>query len=306
MGDGAAGPRLALCAAGVLLAAALPALLSGRRRAWSWQLLAATLAALGLLLLREVALHGGPRQPGFADHWADGSLRELPARSVVIASAASAARLQRTQRLEGARPDVTALSEAALGQARHAEALAAAEPTLKGLLRTRLIDGQLSSFELQSLAAQRPVYVERDATLPQGLPQGRAAREHQAELDETVVPEGAYARVQTSAVADNDVAAAAVAQREHYERLEARVALSQLDGSAADMLRARHVSDALYFLRASEQRGTLEALERALTVQPGAALAERLLRAAESVPEGQRFDGQKLLQTVGAQPSGSK
>ncbi len=291
LGLGASGPaalRLLPCAAGVMLAALVAALLPAQGRSGLLQLATVALAALGLLSLREALLEDRPAQPAVSDHWTDGVLRQLPARAVLIASDAGARRLQHLWELEGGRPDVVTVPLATLSDPARADRFARAQPALKGLLRTHLIDGRLSPFELQSLAATRPVLVE---------PAPHAAPEAQ-ELDESLLPEGAYHRVQTSSVTGTDVRAATAHQRAHYQALHDRIALSTLPHDARTLMRDHHLADALYFLRADERRGATEALERALAVDQDNARAQRLLTAIEQLDKKEKLDGDALLREV--------
>jgi hypothetical protein len=268
-----AGLRLAVCAAGVLYATGLAALLHDRDARLSL-LTTVAMAALGVVLLRAAAVERAPQAPVTGDALEQQELEALPPRAVLLLSDATEARSSRAAELRGLRPDVVRVGRALLSNPEQVGALARREPTLRPLLRAHLIEGQLSTFALQSLSGVRAVRVERPAY-------------PDAQLDAHLLPSGPFHAVQSSAVTAADVAAAAQAQGDAFEALQGQVALTGLSAAARELLSARLAADARYFLRRGEASGAREALQRATLVSGEGSIGRALeaLAAAEAQAE---------------------
>ncbi|MDH5675554.1 MAG: hypothetical protein OEZ06_25755 [Myxococcales bacterium] len=265
-------------------------LLAERRGPWLGRAVALPLLLLGVALLQTrlaaaVGDGAGADPSAAADAIAEAELRSLPSRSAVLIGRAAATRLRLLQRVEGSRPDVTLLPQAALGDVESATAMSRADASLAPLIRSRLLEGSLSAFALQTLAATRPLMLEASVL-------------DQPDLAHTLLPSGSYLAVETSAVTAGDVAASARGQAEAFEQLEALLSLPALDESTRRYLAAHQLQDALYYLGCGRRVAARQALQRGLLLRPRAPMLGHLHAELERAGDDGALELERWLKTA--------
>ncbi len=184
--------------------------------------------------------------------------RNLPPRAIVLAHNPSTIfRHFGVEAEEHVRPDVTLVPVPLLDYPGMVDALLAHNRELKPLLRGYLLDGSFARAQLQSLAAERPLFIELDLRVASAL-------------FDTIVPEAGFYRVLPDGLTLGDERSAAQAQRETYQRLYAQLGEDQREPQTQNMLLYRHFNDALYYAHLGDRDAARGALERGLAVQPEA------------------------------------
>ena len=150
-------------------------------------------AASTLLLLPRMAPEVSLASFRAGDAFDDVLLRELPPRAVVLAHEPQTIfRIAGAQSI-GERPDVVVVPIPLLPYPELVADLAERDPTLRDLLRTHLLEGQIGAAELESLAAERPVFVEMDPRVGEAL-------------HASLVPAGHYHRALADGATATDIA----------------------------------------------------------------------------------------------------
>jgi hypothetical protein len=156
--------------AAAVLAAALPGALlapDGRSRPTvnRGQLVPLLLLVLiGALRLHEGALQARPADSTWLDAFSERGAQQLPAHALLLFQDAARAHAQQAVEHETqTRPDLQRLPLSALQHGTRDAALLENDADLRGLLRAYLLEGELSTAELQSLAARRSVALDIDA-----------------------------------------------------------------------------------------------------------------------------------------------
>ncbi len=150
-------------------------------------------AGLTLMPLRNTAPEVSLATFRAGDAFDDVLLRELPPRAVVLAHEPQTIfRIAGAQSV-GERPDVVVVPIPLLPYPQLVADLAERDPTLRDLLRTHLLDGRIGAAPLESLAAERPVFLEMDPRIDEAL-------------YASLVPAGHYHRALADGATDTDVA----------------------------------------------------------------------------------------------------
>jgi hypothetical protein len=235
-------------------------------------LVALVVAALGLAQLHHSAARSSLAGFHATDAFDEEQLRRLPPHAVVLAyDPQTAFRHWGVQAVERVRPDVTLVPMPFLDYPGVIDLLLARDPALAGLLRGYLFEGELRQPDIQSLAAERPLFVELDPRVPQ-------------QLYDTLLPAGLLYEVVDAGVTRSDVLDAAQAQRAVFARLYTNLAEEAREAETSRRLLWRHYLDTLYFAHFGAREPARASLERALAIQPAA----RELRALDAALEDTR------------------
>ncbi|MCS6858146.1 MAG: DUF2723 domain-containing protein [Sandaracinaceae bacterium] len=248
----------AVAVVGHLLSSGLP--LRGERQQIMRALpvvLAWSIAAVSALQLRFGVARASLRDFIGTEVFDGPRCRDLPTHSVVIAyNPQTIFRIYECQSLLPFRRDISLVPMPFLGYPKMAERLVQKDQMLSGLLRGVMIEGRPRLSDLQSLSAQRPLFIELDPRLPM-------------DVWNSLVPWGLWFRVESAEVALEDVLRGARTR-------EAMLARIYLDlGSEVDHIpetRAQllwiHYMDALFFARVGALEASKRAIERGLRLAP--------------------------------------
>lgn len=265
---------LAAFAVGVLLSALAEAV-PGRPRL-------APAIALALALSASLQITRSSADSSLAhfvdtDVFDDGLRRELPSRAVVLVhNPQTIFRYWGGEAEEMNRPDVTMIPLPLLTYPKMVDRFVQDEPELKALLRSYVLDGKLSTAELQSLATMRPVFLEMDVRIDQ-------------EMMDLIVPELLYYRVLTANTTDTDEAAAMRSHALEWGSLYERIG-RPIDAQTKTQLIWRHYADSLYFASVGDINAARRTVDAGLGLNPH---AKELLLLAEALDEagpGERID----------------
>ena len=216
---------------------------------------------------------------GFVDTdvFDDGRRRRLPERAVVLAhNPQTIVRLWGGEAEEMNRPDVAIVPLPLLTYPKMVERLVADDPELKGLLRSYVLDGSLSASELQSLSAERPVFVEMDVRI-------------QPDLMELLVPELLYHRVLSADLTDRDEATAAQRHALQWGSFYSRLG-TPLDEHSVAQLIWRHYADSLYFAAIGDVQAAQRTVAAGLQLNPFAIELRELAAALDQAEPGEPLD----------------
>ena len=151
------------------------------------------------------------------------------------------------------------------------------EPELKALLRSYVLDGRLSSSDMQALAALRPVYVEMDPRI--GRP-----------MMEWLAPEHLYHRVLSGDLVDIDEDEAAQRHAALWGGIYARLG-RPLDEHSVTQLIWRHYTDSLYFAGIGDVESARRTVAMGLALNP---LAQQLVLMQDALSEAGQGERIKL------------
>ncbi|HET6415197.1 MAG TPA: DUF2723 domain-containing protein [Polyangiales bacterium] len=211
------------------------------------------------------------------DVFDDGLRRALPPRAVVLAhNPQTIFRYWGGEAEELNRPDVTMIPLPLLTYPKLVERFVEDEPELKPLLRSYMLDGALSTPELQSLAALRPVFVEMDVRVSQ-------------EMMELLVPEQLYHRVLTSETTPTDEAHATENHTALWADLYQRIT-RPLEEHTKTQLLWWHYADSLYFASVGDTSAAMRTVTAGLALNPHAEELVRLRAALDKAEPGDRLD----------------
>ena len=212
------------------------------------------------------------------DAFDDVLLRELPPRAVVLAyQPQTIFRMAGAQSI-GERPDVVVVPIPLLPYPGLVTDLAERSPSLRDLLRSYLLRNRLEAPPLESLAAQRPVFVELDPRV--GEP-----------LYGTFVPAGHYHRALADGATDTDVADAEEPSRARLDRLLRRV--GELDGTHAVETRSRLIWQRYQHALFLAARGRREAASAHVRVARELNPEEPVLIALEAALASEPAEGEE-------------
>lgn len=249
---------LSAFAIGVLLSALAEALPSRPRVA---PVLASILAVLSLGQFARSARAASLHTFADTDTFDDGLRRALPERAVVLAHNPNTIfRFWGGEAEERNRPDVTLVPLPIVSYPKMIETLLRKDPELRSLLRSYVLSGTLDPAELQSLATERPVFVEMDLRVS-------------PDLYDMMVPEQLFHRVLTADMAEADEATAMRAHEALFDDLSARIG-TPLDSQTKVQLLWRHYTDALYFAAVGDINAARRSVGAGLALNP---LAEELV-----------------------------
>ena len=211
------------------------------------------------------------------DVFDDGLRRSLPPRSIVLAhNPQTIFRFWGGEAEELNRPDVTMIPLPLLTYPKLVDRYATNEPELTPMLRSYMLDGTLSSAELQSLAALRPVYVEMDVRVSQ-------------EMMDLLVPEQLYHRVLTADITDTDEARAMHMHAKLWGDIYQRIG-RPFDEHTKTQLVWRHYADSLYFAAVGDTNAALRTATAGLALTPHARELVMLRDALKQAPPGEPMD----------------
>lgn len=261
-------------ALGVLLSALAEAMPSGPRLTPVIGLLFAAAASGQFLISSEAS---SLARFVDTDVFDDGLRRALPPRAVVLAhNPQTIFRYWGGEAEELNRPDVTMIPLPLLTYPKLVERFIEDEPELKPLLRSYVLDGALSTPELQSLAALRPVFVEMDVRVTQ-------------EMMDLLVPEQLYHRVLTSETTATDEAQAVESHAALWADLYQRIT-RPIEEHTKTQLLWRHYADSLYFATVGDTNAALRTVAAGLALNPYADELVRLRAALDKAEPGDRLD----------------
>lgn len=283
----------AFMALGVLAAAGVGVIVGLLEQTWPRVALACTaLLAAGALV--QVPLHhdqASLARFSVADRFDDALVRELPTGAVVLVYAPQTYfRVLGTLGEERLRPDLTFVPMPLLHYPGLPARLLEEAPELRQLFAGLELSGELREPDLQSLAAERPLFVELDARVPR-------------RLYETLAPEGLYARVLPGGATDTDIRDGRSAQEATWSRLLAEPGALRDPETRAQVL-YRRFHDAMFLAAVGDREGARVAIGQVLALAPQEALA-RALSAALSVPDETGPVDSELLEALFAQMGGA-
>lgn len=233
-------------------------------------------AGLGLAQIERSRAHATLASFHATDDFDDRRIRSLPSRAVVIAHLPQTVfRYWELLSTEHARPDITLVPLPFLGYPGVLDALIERDPMLQDVLRGYLLEGELGESHLQSLAAQRPLFIEMDVRVPQAL-------------YETIVPtrHGFYEVVDGGATSA-DARDASARRQEAILRWTRAIGRNIGDGETRNQLLWIHYGDVLYYAHSGQLERARESLSRALRLAPEA----RELRAIGEVLADPTLEG---------------
>lgn len=279
----------AFMALGILAAAGVGVLVGLLEQRWPRAALLLVAAITGATLL-QIPLHqheASLARFAVADRFDDALVRELPTGAVVLLYAPQTVfRVMGTQGEERLRPDVTFVPMPLLHYPGLPARLLAEAPELRQLFAGIELTGNLREPDLQSLAAERPLFIELDGRVPLGL-------------YETLAPEGLYARVLPGGATDTDIQEGRVAQQETWARILA-AAGPTLDPETRAQVLYRRFHDGLFLAAVGDREGARVAIGQVLQWAPEEAIA-RALWAALTVPDETGPVDRALLEALFAQ-----
>ncbi len=244
----------ALSVASLSLAAAL---LRALRTAQHARLaLAAALMVVGGLQLRRSLPRASLASFRSTDVFDEELRRNLPPRAVVFAFGPQTAfRYWGGEAEEALRPDVSFVPVPFLAYPGMAEALVARDESLREAVTGLRLHGELRVPVVQSLASQRPVFVEPDPHVP-------------PELEETTVPAGLYLRVLADGATDADGQEGAALEAARWRRIMRLLGSTSLDPETDRQIVWRRYHQALVHAAAGRRDEALLAVKHALERQP--------------------------------------
>jgi hypothetical protein len=211
------------------------------------------------------------------DVFDDGLRRSLPSRSVVLVhNPQTIFRYWGGEAEELNRPDVTMIPLPLLSYPKLVDRFVKDEPELTSFLRSYVLDGMLSTPELQSLAALRPVFVEMDVRVAQ-------------ETMDLLVPEQLYHRVLTADTTDADEARAMHTHAGLWGDIYQRIGLPIEEHTKTQML-WRHYADSLYFAGVGDINAARRTVAAGLALNPHARELVRLQGTLKEATLGERID----------------
>lgn len=225
-----------------------------------------------------------------ADRFDDALVRSLPTGAVVLLySPQTVFRVMGTVGEERLRPDVTFVPMPLLHYPNLPARLLAQAPELRQLFAGIELTGDLREPDLQSLAAERPLFIELDGRVPRSL-------------YETLAPEGLYARVLSGGATDTDIQEGRVAQQLLWVQLLAEAG-PNLDPETRGQVLYRRFHDAVFLAAVGDREGARAALDTVLRVAPDEAVARTLATALAAPDETGPVD-RELIEAIFREVSG--
>ncbi|MBK8171519.1 MAG: DUF2723 domain-containing protein [Sandaracinaceae bacterium] len=250
----------------------------------------AVLVVLALCIFCAMEAQRTSRQVSLArfsatDDFDDARRRELPYGAVVLAHAPGTIfRHWGSEASDRVRPDLTLIPVPFLTYPGMVDELITRDPDVAPLLRGYLLDGQLRAGELQSLASDRPVFVELDLRLS-------------AEAMGTLVPAGGMYEVLADGSSETDEHVGRASRQRTLQRLYTRLGRGVAEPETRSVLLWTHYTDALYYASVGDRIGATASLDRALALDP----IDRSLLALQSMVNDEthrgRIDVTRFLET---------
>jgi hypothetical protein len=256
-----AGALLAVAGLGVLAAAFVAALLArfGTRPSGNPHTIA-VVVALGVAALGLAQLRGSADRASLATFHATDSFdelawRRLPTGAVVLVrEPETVARWWSLRAVEGLRSDVAVVPLGLLGIAGKPQQLADRHPDLARLLRAVLIEGELRTPDLQTLAARRPLLLELDASVP-------------APVLATLAPRRVFFEALDGGATDADVRDAVPAREAALAALYRDLGPDQEEPATRRRLHAWAVEDAFFLAAVGARPAARTAVARGLALR---------------------------------------
>ncbi|MBK8588928.1 MAG: hypothetical protein IPN77_07335 [Sandaracinaceae bacterium] len=206
-----------------------------------------------------------------ADRFDDALVRNLPTGAVVLLySPQTVFRVMGTLGEERLRPDVTFVPMPLMHYPNLPARMLSEAPELRQLFAGLELTGDLREPDLQSLAAERPLFIELDARVP-------------LSLYETLAPEGLYVRVLAGGATDTDIQEGRAGQQALWTELLAEAG-PNLDPETRAQVLYRRFHDAMFLAAVGDREGARAAIDVVLRLAPSEALA-LALSAALAVPD---------------------
>lgn len=198
--------------------------------------------------------------------------RDLPYGAVVIASTPSTSfRHWGGEASERLRPDITLVPIPFLGYPGMVDEILLRDPSLLPLLRGFVLEGTFREGDLQSLASERPVFVELDPVIP-------------VSLYSTLVPAGALYEVLPEGATITDVRASRRALDAANAMIGARLAEQAAERGTFEVLLWKHYNDALFLASVGDREGALASARAGLDIAPETAQLKALVEAIDAAP----------------------
>jgi hypothetical protein len=229
---------LGLCAAAVLGSGLLAVALRGRKQSSLAVTLSLLSIALGVSQLRATSLRELDRST--SDTLRQSLLSQPPARSTVLVDRDLALDLRDAQSEQHLRPDLDLTLKPWLLDLSAGARQVAAQPSLRPLLRTHLLQSELPVAELRALAATRPLLLELDPAL-----------EHTGYR--VLLPHGLYHQVAASPVSKGDRQSAAAEAEQRWQHLQTALELESVDSASRELLVTRLRASLDYYGAYSER-----------------------------------------------------
>lgn len=207
------------------------------------------------------------------EHFDESLRRDLPDHAVIFAhNPQTIFRFWGGEAEERDRPDLTLIPLPFLTYPGMIERYIEAEPELKPALRSYLLAGHLRAPELQTLAIERPVFVEMDVRVP-------------LFLYRTLVPHGLFHRVVADGATYGDEQQGAQRHAAVWQRLYEGIG-DPRDHETRSQLIWRHYVDALYFAGFGDRTSARRMVDAGLKLNPDAKELNELLQALNSPETG--------------------
>ncbi|MCA9575619.1 MAG: DUF2723 domain-containing protein [Polyangiales bacterium] len=243
--------------------------------------LCALLAAGSLVQIARHAEDASLARYVVADRFDDALVRELPTGAVVLLYAPQTVfRVLGSTGEERLRPDVTFVPMPLLHYPGLPARILEEAPELRPVFAGIELTGDLREPDLQSLAAERPLFVELDVRLPRGL-------------YETLAPEGLYARVLPGGATDTDIREGREAQEATWARLLAEAGPEPDHDTRAQII-YRRFHDAMFLAAVGDREGARVAIEHVLRLAPEERVARALAAVLATPDERGPVDGELI------------
>lgn len=213
------------------------------------------------------------------DVFADPRRRDLPPKAVVLAFGPSTIfQYWSGAATEHLRPDIDVVAVPLLTYPHMIEQLTRKAPELNSMLLAYRRDHKFSSAELESLALDRPVFIEMDTRV---IP----------DLSRTLAPWGMLYQVLPGGATRIDVRMGHRAQETLYDRIYHALGASQLSYlETSKQLLWLHYMDALYYASSGAIDASLMSVDRGLRLDPFAKELRALKRYLIHQPENRPVD----------------
>jgi len=236
---------------------------------------AAVIGLLGLAQVHATVQHASLAGFTATDAFDDEDLRALPTRAIVLAHGPQTIfRHWGARAVEELRPDVSLVPIPLLTYPDMVNALVERDPDLAEILRGYLLDGELRTTDLQSLAARRPLFIEMDSRIPRAT-------------YDTLVPSGLLHRVMPDEAYPDDRVAGGRSEAKAWLRLYALLGDGRDDPETRNTLLWKHYMSALYYAAVGEREQAREQVRHGQAINPLAVeLTDLAAALADETVEG--------------------
>ena len=249
---------LALCASAVLICAPLSMLLRGQtERPSSVSLLfGVALCTLGFLQLQHRSKDAMERTVFDAGLFMEDALSELPPEAILLTTTVQTQVLATQAAIEaGSRPDIAIAPLSDLSEVTRVNPIVETMPQLRSVAASLLFAGHLSLSELQTLAGQRPLFLE-------------LASSEIEPLHEAVRPAQWFYELLPGGTSREDVSIAAEQRANWYQALLASLDLESASPALVAFLRAKQRIDALDAMTMGAREAAQTSIDFGLQLSP--------------------------------------